>query len=85
MLQVGNSPKWMQNRLRKAGMRPINNVVDITNYVMLEWGQPLHAFDYDILRDRALRNGDAKPTIIVRRARSGEKFTTLDNVDARVG
>ena len=77
---VGESPKWMQERLRKAGMRPINNVVDITNYVMLEWGQPLHAFDYDILRDRALRNGDAKPTIIVRRAQAGEKFTTLDNV-----
>jgi phenylalanyl-tRNA synthetase beta chain len=78
---VGESPKWMQERLIKAGMRPINNVVDITNFVMLEWGQPLHAFDYDILRDRALRNGDSKPTIIVRRARSGEKFTTLDKID----
>ena len=79
-VKVGPSPQWMQDRLRKAGMRPINNVVDITNYVMMEWGQPLHAFDYDILRDRALRHGDGKPTIIVRRARSGEKFTTLDNV-----
>ena len=77
---MGDSPKWMQERLRKAGMRPINNVVDITNYVMLEWGQPLHAFDYDILREPRQRNGDAKPTIIVRRAQAGEKFTTLDNV-----
>jgi phenylalanyl-tRNA synthetase beta chain len=77
---VGPSPQWMQERLRKAGMRPINNVVDITNYVMLEWGQPLHAFDYDTLRERALRHGNAKPTIIVRRAHAGEKFTTLDTV-----
>src|SRR5690606_2104078 len=66
--------------LRKAGMRPINNVVDITNYVMLEWGQPLHAFDYDILVARAQRHGDAKPTIIVRTAADGEQFTTLDHV-----
>lgn len=77
---VGESPKWMQDRLRKAGMRPINNVVDITNYVMLEWGQPLHAFDYDILVARAQRHGDAKPTIIVRTAADGEQFTTLDHV-----
>jgi phenylalanyl-tRNA synthetase beta chain len=78
---VGESPKWMQDRLRKAGMRPINNVVDITNFVMLEWGQPLHAFDYDILRERARRVGDDKPTIIMRRAKTGEKFTTLDKVE----
>ena len=77
---VGESPKWMQERLRKAGLRPINNVVDITNFVMMEWGQPLHAFDYDILRARATRSGDAKPTIIMRRAQAGEKFTTLDKV-----
>ncbi|MCB9160741.1 MAG: phenylalanine--tRNA ligase subunit beta [Caldilineaceae bacterium] len=78
--KIGPSPKWMQERLLRAGMRPISNVVDITNYVMLEYGQPLHAFDYDILKRRAARVGDAKPTIIVRRAQDGEKFMTLDDV-----
>ncbi|MEZ4620815.1 MAG: phenylalanine--tRNA ligase beta subunit-related protein [Caldilineaceae bacterium] len=77
---IGPSPSWMQQRLAQAGMRPINNIVDITNYIMLEWGQPLHAFDYDILVDRAKRSGEAKPTIIVKRAAKGEKFTTLDDV-----
>lgn len=79
-VQIGPSPRWLQERLTKAGMRPINNIVDITNYVMLEWGQPLHAFDYDILVQRAQQVGDAIPTIIVKRAQVGEKFTTLDNV-----
>ena len=74
----------MQERLTKAGMRPINNVVDITNYVMLEWGQPLHAFDYDILVRRAQQVGDATPTIVVRRAAAGEKFTTLDEVERKL-
>lgn len=77
---IGPSPRWMQDRLRLAGMRPINNVVDISNYVMLEWGQPLHAFDYDLLKQRAQRSGHTIPTITVRSATSGEKITTLDGV-----
>jgi phenylalanyl-tRNA synthetase beta chain len=80
-VKIGPSPKWMQERLTLAGMRPINNVVDIANYVMLEWGQPLHTFDYDQLKQRAERSGQAKPTIIVRRAHPGEKMTTLDGVE----
>ena len=80
-VQIGESPRWMKDRLLKAGMRPISNVVDITNYVMLEWGQPLHAFDYDLLVERAKKAGSSKPTIIVRRAKQGEKMTTLDGVD----
>jgi phenylalanyl-tRNA synthetase beta chain len=83
-VQIGPSPQWLQDRLTKAGMRPINNVVDITNYVMLEWGQPLHAFDYDILLRRARQVGDATPTIVVRRAAAGEKFTTLDGVERKL-
>lgn len=67
--KVVESPKWMQERLIAAGMRPINNVVDATNYVLLELGQPLHAFDYDLITDHR---------IIVRQAHSGEKITTLD-------
>jgi phenylalanyl-tRNA synthetase beta chain len=72
------SPYWVQRRLRLAGMRPINSTVDATNYVMLEVGEPLHAFDYDILKKRA---GNKTPTIITRAAKKGEKLTTLDNVD----
>jgi phenylalanyl-tRNA synthetase beta chain len=83
-IHIGPSPQWMQDRLTKAGMRPINNVVDITNYVMLEWGQPLHAFDYDILMRRAQQVGDVTPTIVVRRAAAGEKFTTLDNIERKL-
>ncbi len=77
-LQIAPSPYWMARRLTLAGMRPINNVVDITNYVMLEWGEPLHAFDYEVLRQRA---GGQRPRIIVRRARPGERITTLDDVE----
>jgi len=78
---IAASPQWMQDRVRKAGMRPISNIVDVTNYVMLEWGQPLHAFDYDKLVARAR----GIPTIIVRRARPGESMTTLDGVHRTFG
>jgi phenylalanyl-tRNA synthetase beta chain len=77
-LAIGPSPWWMQRRLVLSGMRPINNIVDITNYVMLEWGEPLHAFDYDRLEARA---GGRRPRITVRRARAGERMVTLDEVD----
>jgi len=72
------SPYWVQRRLRLAGMRPINSTVDATNYVMLEVGEPLHAFDYDILKKRA---GGKPPTIITRCAKKGEHLITLDGVD----
>jgi phenylalanyl-tRNA synthetase beta chain len=72
---IGLAPGWMRRRLHYAGMRPISNVVDVTNYVMLETGQPLHAFDYDALVKRA---GGKAPTIIVRIAKAGETLKTLD-------
>jgi phenylalanyl-tRNA synthetase beta chain len=78
---VGSSPYWMQLRLRLAGMRPISNIVDITNYVMLEIGQPLHAFDYDKLVERA--DGHA-PKIITRLATAGEGLKTLDGVERKL-
>ncbi len=80
-VEIGPSPQWMQAALSRAGMRPINNIVDITNFVMLETGQPLHAFDYNVLQRRAEQVGDATPTIIVRRAREDERFLTLDDVE----
>lgn len=70
-VKIGPSPLWMQQRIQAAGMRPINNVVDVTNFVMLEMGFPMHAYDYNLL---------AKHSITVRRANPGERLTTLDNV-----
>ena len=68
-IRIAPSPEWMQRRLAAGGIRPINNLVDITNYVMLEYGQPMHAFDYDTI---------AGGQIIVRRAKNGDEFQTLD-------
>lgn len=75
---IGASPLWLQRRLQSAGVRPINNVVDVTNYIMLEWGQPLHAFDLDRLRQVA---GSESLTIGVRFANAGETLKTLDGQD----
>jgi phenylalanyl-tRNA synthetase beta chain len=74
-VKVGPSPDWLRKTLEKVGIRSISNVVDVTNYVMLEIGQPLHAFDYHLL-GRGLQ--DAYPTIVIRRAGESEKFVTLD-------
>ena len=74
-VKIGPSPKWMQQRLAASGIRPINNIVDITNYVMEEYGQPMHAYDYNLL---------AGKTIVVDRAKDNETFMTLDGVERNV-
>jgi phenylalanyl-tRNA synthetase beta chain len=79
-VKIGPSPFWMQQRLRQCGMRPINNIVDITNYVMLELGQPLHAFDYGALVKRSC----STPTICVRRAQPREVLVTLDEIERKL-
>ena len=71
-VRIGPSPQWLQDRLARAGLRPISNVVDVTNFVMMEYNQPLHAFDLGTVKDA---------TVIVRRARPGEKLTTLDGME----
>lgn len=74
-IKIEPSPKWLRTRLRNSGIRPINNIVDITNYVCLEYGQPMHAFDYEYL---------AGGKIVVRRASEGEIITTLDDVERKL-
>jgi phenylalanyl-tRNA synthetase beta chain len=99
-VKIGPSPDWLRLTLEKVGIRSINNVVDVTNYVMLEIGQPLHAFDYHLISRSRRResaqtqtsdgknapsdDGGYKPAIVVRRAKEGEKFKTLDNVERRL-
>ena len=84
-VRIAPSPAWLRDRLVKCGVKPINNVVDVTNYVMLEWGQPTHAFDYRVLKARAAASGGAasgensdRVAITVRPAAPGETLTTLD-------
>ena len=73
-VKIGPSPDWLRSALEKVGIRSINNVVDVTNYVMLECGQPLHAFDYHLIA----KGTEGTPTIVIRRAQDGELFITLD-------
>jgi phenylalanyl-tRNA synthetase beta chain len=76
-VKIGPSPEWLRSTLEKVGIRSISNIVDVTNFVMLEIGQPLHAFDYHLIA----KGSNGKPTIVVRHAGANEKFKTLDNVE----
>ncbi|MCX6806915.1 MAG: phenylalanine--tRNA ligase subunit beta [Candidatus Berkelbacteria bacterium] len=78
-IKITSSPKWLKERLALAGFRPINNVVDITNYIMIETGQPLHAFDYD-----KINTVGKKKLLNIRQAKTGEKVTTLDNKERKL-
>lgn len=80
-VKIGPSPDWLRSTLEKVGIRSISNVVDVTNYVMMETGQPLHAFDYHLLTRAP---GATVPAIVVRRAAEGEKFTTLDGQERQL-
>ncbi len=80
-VKIGPSPDWLRTALEKVGLRGINNVVDVTNFVMLETGQPLHAFDYHLLA----KSADGRPTVVVRRGAEGEKFITLDGKEHTLG
>jgi phenylalanyl-tRNA synthetase beta chain len=92
-VKIGPSPDWLRTTLEKVGIRSINNVVDVTNFVLMETGHPLHAFDYHLIASSRRGNeadhsanppphvGGYKPTIVVRRAVKGEKFKTLDNIE----
>ncbi len=96
-IKVGSSPKWIQERLKNCGLKPINNIVDIVNYVMLETGQPMHAFDFDKIASEA--RSEVEPpksdfggstsecrakTLIIRRAKKGEKIVSLDNEEYKL-
>lgn len=86
-VKIGPSPEWARRRLELCGLRPINNVVDATNLVMVELGQPLHAFDYQLVRGKSDRSDGLKPAvaeIIVRRAREGERLVTIDGEEREV-
>src|SRR5262249_20084403 len=81
-VKIAASPEWLRSTLEKVGVRSINNVVDVTNYVMLEVGQPLHAFDYRLLQPDGTET--SRSTIVVRRATEGERFVTLDGEERKL-